>query len=147
MSQSISSMFEVSIDFDKSHLFFPTIVITLIALMALWIVAANAKQWVARVRSGELKLSPLAPDADKVRFFGTLVLVVIYFWSMDAVGQLYPNMGMGFLLTSIPFMFLLSLLYVHGITRRVLLAIGLNSIIAPVVVWYVLGQLFAISLP
>ncbi|KEA64436.1 hypothetical protein ADIMK_1340 [Marinobacterium lacunae] len=66
---------------------------------------------------------------------------------MDAVGQLFPNTGMGFLLTSILFMLLLSLLYVHSLTRRVLLGIGLNSIIAPLVAWYVLGQLFAISLP
>ncbi|KEA63950.1 hypothetical protein ADIMK_1878 [Marinobacterium lacunae] len=76
-----------------------------------------------------------------------MVLVIVYFWSMDAVGQFFPNTGMGFLLTSIPFMLLLSLLYVHSLTRRVLLGIGLNSIIAPLAAWYVLGQLFAISLP
>ncbi len=147
MSQSLSSLLEVSIDFDQSHLFFPTLVITLTALMAIWLLLANFKRVAARVKSGDARLALLDQNADKLRFFGTLVLVVVYFWSMDVVGQLFPNTGMGFLLTSIPFMFLLSLLYVHGITRRVLLGIGLNSIIAPLAAWYLLGQLFAITLP
>ena len=48
---------------------------------------------------------------------------------------------------SIPFMALLSWLYLHQRDRAHLLRVGLNALIAPVVAWYILAKLFAITLP
>jgi hypothetical protein len=45
------------------------------------------------------------------------------------------------------FIFALSLVYVHEVTRRVLLVITSNALIAPLAAWYVLGTLFNITLP
>lgn len=147
MSQSLSSLLEVSIDFDRSHLFFPTLISVLIGVMLVWIVVVNRHTLVAKLKGEQGGFAFWEPDADKFRLFATLVLVVAYFYLMDVVGQLFPNTGFGFLLTSIPFMFLLSIVYVHGITRRVLVVITLNSLIAPCAAWYLLGQLFGITLP
>jgi hypothetical protein len=63
------------------------------------------------------------------------------------VGRIFPNTGLGFLFVSIPFIFVLSLLYAHRVDRRKLVAISLNALIAPGVAWYVLAKLFNISLP
>lgn len=144
---SISSWLDVKIDFDQSHLFFPHIIIALLIMVGLLIVVLESRQLISRLKTGDVNFSLFKPGADRFRFWGTVVLIVIYFWSMDAVGQLLPNMGMGFLLTSIPFILMMSLLYVHEFNRRKLLSIVLNAVIAPWVVWYVLGQWFAITLP
>jgi tellurite resistance protein TehA-like permease len=99
------------------------------------------------VSRGEKTPSFSVKHFDKVRFFGTIILTIAYFLSMDYVGGFFPNMGLGFLLMSIPFMLLLSLLYVHNLDRRKVLLIGLNSLISPGVAWYVLANMFNISLP
>lgn len=147
MSQSLSSLFEVSIDFDKSHLFFPTLISILIGVMLVWITVVNRHRLMAKFRGEQGGFSFWEEGADKFRLIATLVLVVAYFYLMDVVGQQFPNTGKGFLFTSIPFMFLLSIVYVHGITRRVLTIITLNSLIAPFAAWYLLGQVFGITLP
>ena len=48
---------------------------------------------------------------------------------------------------SIPYMAALSLLYLHERDRTHLIRMGLNAVIAPVVAWFVLAKLFAITLP
>lgn len=82
-----------------------------------------------------------------IRLPGTLVLTVAYFLLMDYVGAFFPNMGFGFLFVSIPFIFCLSMLYVHDLDRKKLIAIVLNAIIAPSVAWLLLAKLFNITLP
>lgn len=147
MSQTLTSLLEVSIDFDQSHLFFPRLVLSLLAGMLVLIVALNYGRLVEIVRTRGAGLAFFEENADKFRLFSTLALVVAYFIAMDYVGQLFPNTGLGFLFSSMAFMFSLSLVYVHEVTRRVLLVISANALIAPLVAWYVLGTLFNITLP
>ena len=147
MDEGVSSLFQVSIDFDRSHLFFPTIILWLLAILLAAIIVTSGIPLLRDVKSGKRKLSFFAENLDKFRLFGSLLLLLIYFIAMDAVGRLFPNMGFGFLFMSIPFMFCTSLLYVHDINRKKLILISLNSIVAPGVAWYVLGNLFNISLP
>ena len=66
---------------------------------------------------------------------------------MDYVGEYFPNTGLGFLFTSVVFIFVLSLLYVHGLNRHKWLVLSLNALIAPSVAWFVLAHLFNITLP
>jgi len=147
MDKGLSSLFKVSINFKESHTFFPTIVVWVLLFLLLLIFLIHGIPYLRDLRSGKRKLTFSLAHMDKLRFGGTLVLTVAYFLLMDYVGTFFPNMGLGFLFVSIPFMFLLSLLYVHDINRRKLLAICLNALIAPTVAWYVLAQLFNISLP
>nr|WP_067293911.1 tripartite tricarboxylate transporter TctB family protein [Marinobacterium profundum] len=147
MSQTLTSLLEVSIDFDQSHLFFPRLVLGLLAGMLVLIVALNYGRLAEIVRTRGAGLAFFEANADKFRLFSTLALVIAYFVAMDYVGQLFPNTGLGFLFSSMAFMFSLSLVYVHEVTRRVLLVISSNALIAPLVAWYVLGTLFNITLP
>ena len=61
-----------------------------------------------------------------------------YFWFKVAL--LTP-------LLAVPYMFLLSLLYLHNRDRHHLLLTAVTAIVSPVMAWYVLAKLFNITLP
>lgn len=141
------SLLEVSIDFDQSHLFFPRLVLGLLAGMLVLLALVYRRRLAEIVSTRGAGMSFFVENADKFRLFSTLVLVVVYFMAMDYVGGLFPNTGLGFLLCSIVFIFLLSLVYAHELSRKVLFIIGCNALIAPLTAWIVLGKLFEITLP
>lgn len=147
MEQQTSSPFQVAIDFDTSHLYFPNIMHWVLLVLGISIVVFYGRDIVQTVQGWVANHRENGTHVDAVRLFGTLGLVIAYFLLMEWVGQLFPNTGMGFLLVSIPFMLVLSLLYVHDLDRRKFLAILANSVISPVAAWYVLAQLFYITLP
>jgi hypothetical protein len=139
------SLNSVTIDFDTSHQFFPRIIITLLLVLGSLIFLANIRPVWRAIRSGRYQF--FVRNADFFRLLVTLVLIPVYFWSMDAIGEVLPNMGLGFLLASIPFVFLMSMLYCHERTRRNITIITANAVIAPTVVWGVLYHLFLVSMP
>lgn len=147
MPKWLSALPKVKVNFSQSQLLFPTIISTILVLLLLAILVVYGIPYLRTIRRGERTRLGSLKGLDKLRFFGTIVLTIVYFLSMDYVGNFFPNMGYGFLFMSMPFIFLLSLLCVHGLTRRKLLALTLNALIAPAVAWYVLAQLFNISLP
>ena len=143
-----TSLFHITIDFSQSHTFFPTIIEWVLLILFLAIAALYGRGFVRQVASGQRSLSLFRENYDKLRFYGTIVLTVIYFLAMDYVGEtFFPNTGLGFLTMSIPFIFVLSALYAHGLDRRKLTIIGLNAIIMPCAAWFVLAHLFRITLP
>lgn len=145
MSDWFSSLNTVVIDFDTSHLFFPRIVISLLLILGLVIVVSYFRPVMQAIRAGRYQF--FVKNADFFRLLMTFALIPAYFWGMDAVGALLPNMGLGFLLASIPFVFLMSMLYCHDMTRRNLIIIVSNAVITPTFVWGVLYHLFAVSMP
>lgn len=140
-----SSLNTVVIDFDQSHLFFPRIIITIIAIMGLVIVVTNFRPVLRAIRSGRYQF--FVKNADFFRLIATFALIPAYFWLMDFIGTVLPNMGLGFLLGSIPFVFLMSMLYCHEKTRRNMAIIVANALIAPTFVWVVLYHFFLVSMP
>lgn len=141
------SIFAVSIDFSTSHMFFPKLMFWFLLFLLLLIFVFYGIPKIKRILRGEEKIRFSVQQMDKLRFFGTLVLTVIYFLLMQYVGQFFPNTGMGFLLVSMPFIFLLSLLYSHGLSRSKFVVIAINAIAAPGIAWYLLAKIFNISLP
>ena len=146
-----SSLLAVKIDFDQSHLFFPHLIHWILLILGLLIIVTHGpkllRQWRARAAERSTGAASERGGFDWVRLLGTIVLTVIYFSLMDTVGEYFPNMGLGFLLMSMPFMFLLSVLYVHDASRRQYVTIALSSILSPTVAWYLLAQVFNITLP
>lgn len=138
-----SSIFDVTIDFSRSHLIFPTMMAVLLGILGLAILATRWQQIRASMRGSEHWPSRI----DQPRFFGTLVLILVYFLSMPVVGGLFPNRGFGFLFCSAPFMFAMSVLYMHGRDRRKLLIAGLSALIGTVLIWYLMASVFNLTLP
>ena len=133
----------VSIDFSTSHLVFPAIIGAVLLVLGLAIVATR---WRQLAGAGGYWAGVMAAT-DKPRFFGTIALTLVYFLLMVPVGDFWPNTGMGFLLCSIPYVALMGLLYLHEKTRALLLALGIVSLVAPLIVWWVFANVFFLTLP
>lgn len=147
MGDSVSTLLSIKIDFEQSHMFFPNIIMWLLLFLFILIVVLYGKQFLEDLTAGRRSIRFFQENYDKIRLFGTIGAVIIYFILMDYVGTLFPNTGLGFLLVSIPFMMCLSFLYVHDLNKKKTIIILLNSTIAPAAAWYILGNLFNITLP
>lgn len=139
-------MFEftkVTIDFETSHLLFPIIISCILALLGLSILIRDRK----RLATSGKHWSEIFSKMDKKRFFGTLLLTVVYFSLMVPIGDIWPNTGYGFLICSIPFLFLAGLLFLHEYTKQTILPVVIVALIAPTFVWWLFTDLFFLSLP
>ncbi len=147
MESGSTSPLAVSIDFETSHLFFPSIIHWLLAILFVFILMLRVVPFLAAVRRGEKTLPIIGESMDGFRFFGTLVLIAAYFYLMSAVGDLFPYTGYGFLFVSMAFLFLMSLMYMHTRTRRKVITAAINAVVAPTLAWVILAKLFYITLP
>lgn len=141
------SLFDVTIDFDQSHLFFPRIVTWVLVILLALILLSRYRRVIPALKHTGRVLAGREGEFDHRRFFGTLVLTTGYFYLMSVLSDVFPNTGYSFLIMSVVFILLLSLLYVDHLTRRLFVIILLNALIAPTLAWYVLAQLFRITLP
>lgn len=133
----------VKINFETSQLIFPTIMACILGILGLAILITHRREILA---SGT-HWRRIAQGMDKARFFGTIVLMLIYFSLMVPVGNIWPNTGMGFLICSIPFVFLTGLLYLNERTSRHVAVLGVTALVAPTIVWWLFADLFFLTLP
>lgn len=134
---------KVSVDFETSHLIFPKMIAIVLLILGIAIVIQNRQQILAA--GGYWR--DVIGEMDKVRFFGTLILTVIYFSAMVPVGDIWPNTGLGFLICSIPYVLLTGVLFMHDRGMRDLLPVVLTAAIAPTFVWWLFTDLFFLTLP
>lgn len=142
-----ADLFKVHIVFDQSHLLFPSIIEWVLGLLLLAIAVVHGPELLAQWRDGAMKARLTNWQVDKKRLFGCVVLTAAYFAAMEPVGRIYPNSGVGFLITSIVYGFALSWLFVHDNSRRKTILMWLSSVITPAVVWVVFAHVFRITLP
>lgn len=147
MESGLSSLLSISIDFETSHLFFPTIIHWVLALLFIAVLVTKTAPFLVAVKRGERTLPIIGEHMDGVRFFGTLALITAYFYLMAVVGNMFPYTGYGFLFVSMGFVLLMSLLYMHEWTRKTVTTAVITAIVAPSLAWFVLAQLFKITLP
>lgn len=145
--ESLAELFKVHVAFDQSHLFFPAIVQWVLAVLLLAIAIVHGPELLAQWRGGALKDRLANWQVDRKRLVGSVVLTAVYFAAMEPVGQIHPNSGVGFLITSVVYGIALSWLFVHDLDRRKMVLIGLSSLITPALVWYVFAHVFRITLP
>lgn len=147
MESGLSSLLSVSIDFETSHLVFPTIIHWILAVLFAVILVTKVIPFLAAVKRGERTLPIVGESMDGFRFFGTLALIVAYFYLMAVVGNLFPYTGYGFLFVSMAFVLLMSLMYLHEWTKKAVIIAVINAVVAPSLAWFVLAKLFNITLP
>lgn len=133
----------VTINFDTSHLIFPAIIGSILVMLgiAILITRRHAFAHAGRTWSG------IMGRMDKVRFFGTIALTIVYFSLMVPIGYIWPNTGMGFLICSIPYVFLTGYLFLHRRGARDALPVAITAIVAPTLVWWLFTDLFFLTLP
>lgn len=139
----MESLTQITIDFERSHLVFPRIVAVVLGILLLAIVIRDRRSIVG---AGAYWRGVLA-EMDKVRFFGTLGLTLLYFSLMVPVGNLWPNTGRGFLYCSIPFVMAIGLLYMHERTLRAIIPLVIVAVVGPIFVWWLFTYPFFLTLP
>jgi len=139
----MGNLTKVQVDFATSHLIFPTLVGCILAALGLAILIRERR---AILASPAMWRDTFA-QMDKVRFFGTLVLTIVYFSAMVPVGDLRPNTGFGFLACSVPYVLLTGLLFMQERTAPRLAVLAVVSIVAPLLVWWLFGDVFFLTLP
>ncbi|MBP5979244.1 MAG: tripartite tricarboxylate transporter TctB family protein [Halomonas sp.] len=142
-----SDLLSVSIDFETSHLYFPNLVHWILGILFAVILVTRMVPFMAAVKRGERTLPIIGESRDSRRFLGTFALIIAYFYLMDVVGNLFPYTGYGFLFVSMAFVLFMSLLYLHEWTKKTLIIVAVNAVVAPTLVWFVLAKLFTITLP
>jgi len=132
----------INIVYSTQHWIVPRILMVIIAALGLLILVLKARK---RVKAGESVLPKFGrffeENYDKVKFWGTLVLIAAYFFLLDKIG---------FTVCSIIFLFLFNTLF-GGKERLKDKRYHLNSVIISVVacvlVSAMFGTVFAITLP
>lgn len=139
----MDALVRVAIDFETSHLLFPLLVAIVLGLLGGAIVIRDR----AHLAAAAITWCKIFTDMDKRRFFGTMALTLIYFSLMEPVGRFWPNTGMGFLLCSIPFIFLSGYLFMHERRLRHAVPLTLAALIAPTFAWWLFSGPFFLTLP
>lgn len=134
---------QVNIDFETSHLIFPTIIGALLGVLGLAILVTHRR---AILASGGY-WADIVARMDKLRFFGMLALTLVYLTLMVPVGDIWPNTGMGFLVCSIPYVSLTGILFLHERGLREIWPVLVAGVVAPLIVWWMFTELFFLSLP
>ncbi|MFS4438178.1 tripartite tricarboxylate transporter TctB family protein [Paracoccaceae bacterium GXU_MW_L88] len=133
----------VTIDFETSHLVFPTLIGIVLAALGLAILITRRHRFAA---AGGY-WSEIMGRMDKTRFFGALALTLIYFIVMVPIGNIWPNIGLGFLISSIPYVFLTGVLFMHERTTRQLVLLLVIALAVPTLVWWLFTDIFYLTLP
>ncbi|ASY63338.1 hypothetical protein SJ05684_c18960 [Sinorhizobium sojae CCBAU 05684] len=134
---------KVEIDFATSHLIFPTLIGIILLILGVVLLIIRRRE----VLGAGTMWRDTFERMDKLRFFGTLLLTVLYFVLMVPVGELWPNTGMGFLLCSIPFVALTGILFTHDRRLSKLVPMLIVAVIAPLLTWWLLSEIFVLTLP
>lgn len=134
---------KVEIDFATSHLIFPTLIGIILLILGVMLLIIRRRE----VLGAGTMWRDTFERMDKMRFFGALLLTVLYFVLMVPVGELWPNTGMGFLLCSIPFVALTGILFTHDRRLSKLVPMLIVAVIAPLLTWWLLSEIFFLTLP
>lgn len=134
---------QVTIDFETSHLLFPTIIGCVLGLLGLAIVIRDR----ARIAGAAGYWADIWQGMDKPRFLGAIALTLLYFSLMVPVGNIWPNTGRGFLYCSVPYVFVVGALFMHDRTLRGMLPLAIVAIVGPIFVWWLFTYPLFLTLP
>lgn len=143
----LKDLFAVHINFEQSHLVFPSLIEGAMALFALLIVWQRRITIVEALRHFTTVMPPKQWSFDARKLFGTLALLVVYFLVMPVLGRLFPNTGFGFLVSSWIYALLQSALFAPTLDRARWLRIAVLALVAPTLIWLLFSQVMNISLP
>ena len=133
----------VTIDFETSHLVFPTMIGIILAALGVAILVTHRHE----IAGSGAYWQRTFERMDKLRFLGAIALTIVYFLLMVPVGNVWPNTGLGFLICSIPYVFLTGVLFLHERGPRQLVPVLVTALVAPTLVWWLFTDLFFLTLP
>lgn len=135
-------LFRINVVYSTQHWIFPTIVIGILAILGAVILLAEGR---ARVKAGKGFFSFdghfFEENYDKVKFWGTIALLVVYFFLLDKIG---------FTVCSMLCLFLFNTLF-GGMEKlkdkKYILISVVVSVVSTLVISILFGTVFDITLP
>lgn len=124
--------------YSTSHLFFPKIIITILIVLGAIIWMPRLIQAVKTRSNGAERKRFFVEGYDIVKFYGSILFLILYVLALELVG---------FLPASILFIFLFNVLFTAALDMKSILISATISIVASVGVWYIFGVLFNVTLP
>ena len=135
----MSDLFRIKVVYSTSHLLFPKIIITVLAILAVILLIqriVDTKKNNKPFFNKDFKF--FNEDCDKMKLAGSAILLVTYCVAMNYIG---------FVVASIIFISLFHILYAEKRTlKRIMVSIGI-SVVETLLVWYVFANLLYVTLP
>lgn len=142
-----SSSTSLTIDFEHSHLFFPTLMSWLLVLLILLVTCTYGRSISTSLLNCIQGNNHTWQTMHKRSFFGTIFITLSYFILLGQLSEVMPNTGFAFLISSMLFLWSLAWLFSGKKSAKVYVNMTVNAIVTPFIVWFVLAELFQISLP
>jgi hypothetical protein len=133
--ENMSDFFTIEMTYSEYHLLFPRITISLLIIIGALLLITNL---IKKVKAGDGRFRFFSKNYDKRKLYGTVILLVLYGVTLDILG---------FILSTVIFVILSTLLYIGNLQKKSLIISITSSIATTFVFWYVFGQLFDITLP
>lgn len=134
----LNDLLTVNIQYNEYHLVFPRIIL---AVLLILLAAIGIQRVIKSFKNGTLKRPKFnfwAENYDRRKLFGTVGLLLVYVFFLEFTG---------FILSSIIFMFVLTILLRGDLKRNTLVISLINSVATSVLAWFFFGYLFDITLP
>lgn len=134
----MKDLLTLEITFSESHTVFPKIVLSILILLLILITVNKIRERAKEGRLLKFNFKFFIDNYDKLKFYGTVFLLAAYGLTLEPLG---------FLLSSIIFIFLIMLLYIGNLKRKSILISLSNSLVTSFVIWILFGRIFDITLP
>ncbi|MFC4557820.1 tripartite tricarboxylate transporter TctB family protein [Virgibacillus kekensis] len=134
----MKDFFTLEMTYSTYHLIFPRIIISILITLGIILLITNLYK---RLKAGKLsdwQFKFFSKNYDKLKFYGSIALLIVYTLALQWIG---------FILASIVFMILITLLYIGNVKKKSIIVSITNSLTTTIVVWYIFGRLFDITLP
>ena len=135
----MADLFKIKVVFSTSHWIMPKIIICVLIVLGAIIIITEG---LARKKRNEPffghKVKIFIDNYDKVKFWGSLILFILFILSMDIIG---------FLPASLIFVFLFNVLFCATKERKSIITSAAISIVTSVAIWYIFGVIFNVTLP
>ncbi|MBM4761044.1 tripartite tricarboxylate transporter TctB family protein [Bacillus sp. B15-48] len=131
-------MFKINLQYDEYHVIFPRIILTILIILLLMMFVKFLYKFIKEKKQVNFRFKFFGDNFDKFKFFGTAGLLIVYVLMLEIIG---------FIISSIGFMFLLTVLLRGDFKRNTLMISVINSVTTSVIVWFFFGYLFDITLP
>ncbi len=133
----MKDLLKLEIVFSESHKIVPKIILIVLIILGAWIIITSYLENKKRGTKKE-KFKFFIDGYDKVKFFGTIGLLVAYVIALEYIG---------FLVSSIVFIFVTTMFFYGTNDKKTVIVSGISAITTSVLVWYLFGTVFNITLP
>lgn len=135
----MADLFRIDITFSRSHWVVPRIIIGLLIIIGAILIVQNIiSKYKSRKTSPIKRQRFFEENCDKLKLFGSMILLTTYIYVLDVIG---------FLTSSLIFLFLFGVLFEGKKELKSILGSAILSIVVSLSSWYIFAVLFNVTLP